>query len=98
LVKKSTFGKALIVLAIVWFIYFIHIGVDSHLVFWSAFGIGMAGLLLWMYGDTGIPRPSPRVLEEMERSRRIRIFERQKKPEVRRKQEKSESEKSGNQR
>jgi hypothetical protein len=76
LVKKSTFGKVLMVLAIAWFIYFIHTNINSHVVFWSAVGIGMAGFLLWLYGDTGIPKPSDAMLEEIERNRGIRIFER----------------------
>jgi len=90
LVKKSTFGKALMMLAIAWFISLIYIGIDSHIVFWSAVGIWMVGFLLWLYGDTGIPRPSPRVLEEMERHRGIRFFERRSQANEARKQEKKQ--------
>jgi len=71
------------VLAIAWFIYLIHIGINSHIVFWSAVGIWMVGFLLWLYGDTGIPKPSDRMLEEIERHRGIRIFRRRGKPEAR---------------
>jgi len=83
LVKKSTFGKVLMVLAIAWFIYLIHIGINSHIVFWSAVGIWMVGFLLWLYGDTGIPKPSDRMLEEIERRRHI--FGRRGQPKVARK-------------
>lgn len=83
MVKKSTFGKVLMIVAIAWFISLIHIGIDSHVVFWSAFGIWMAGLLLWMYGDTGIPKPSDRVLDEIEGHRSI--FWRRSQPKVARK-------------
>jgi len=71
------------VLAIAWFIYLIHIGIDSHIVFWSAVGIWMAGFLLWLYGDTGIPKISDAMLEEIERNRGIRIFKRKNRAKVR---------------
>ena len=84
--KKSTFGKVLMALAIAWFIYLIHIGINSHIVFWSAVGIWMVGFLLWLYGDTGIPKPSDRMLEEIERHRPI--FWRRSQPKVGKKKEK----------
>jgi len=71
------------VLAIAWFIYLIHIGINSHIVFWSAVGIWMVGFLLWLYGDTGIPKPSDRMLKEIERHRGIGIFKRGSRPKVR---------------
>lgn len=89
MVKKSTFGKVLMILAIAWFISLIHIGIDSHVAFWSALGIGVAGLLLWMYGDTGIPKLSDRMLDEIESHRSV--FWRRRRPKVARKKEKDEN-------
>jgi len=71
------------ILAVAWFISLIQIGVDSHVVFWSAFGIWVVGLLLWMYGDTGIPKLSDRMLDEIESHKSI--FWRRSKPKVARK-------------
>ena len=93
MVKKSTFGKVLMILAVAWFISLIHIGVDSHVVFWSAFGIGVVGLLLWMYGDTGIPKPSDRMLDEIESHRSI--FWRRRQPKAARKKKEEKDENSG---
>lgn len=85
---KTEFGKFLMISAMVWFIFWALIdpagALGARAAFWSTVAIWMAGFLLWLYGDTGVPKPSEAMLKELERYRRFRIFPREGQPEAER--------------
>ncbi|MDI6820403.1 MAG: hypothetical protein QMC89_05830 [Candidatus Hodarchaeaceae archaeon] len=94
MVARTELGKFLMILAMVWFIFWALIdparALGARAAFWSAVAIWMTGFLLWLYGDTGVPKPSEAMLRELERYRRFRIVPRGGQPEAERQRKRVE--------